>query len=153
MFKQIYRLGLVKGVSKHGRLLGLILVTAITGCGGGNSSSSGSSPSSSPSTPSSSGSGTTSNSNSGNGNTVLPGFAELNWGANSETDLSGYRVYYGTSSGSYEQAFGQGVNVGDATSFSVNDLASGQRYYFAITAYDTSGNESGYSNEVSKDIP
>lgn len=87
------------------------------------------------------------------GPAATTGFADLAWSANSEPDLSGYRVYYGVSSGTYDQEAGQGINAGNATSYVVTGLAPGQRYYFAVTAYDTSGNESGYSNQVSKVIP
>lgn len=81
------------------------------------------------------------------------GIATLNWQANSDPDINGYRVYFGSSSGNYVQDAGQGINVGNVQVHEVNDLNSGQRYYFAITAYDAAGNESGYSNEVFKDIP
>jgi hypothetical protein len=37
--------------------------------------------------------------------------------------------------------------------FSLAGLNRGRRYYFVATAQDTMGNESGYSNEVFKDIP
>jgi hypothetical protein len=63
------------------------------------------------------------------------------------TDLGGYKVYYGTSSGNYTVL----KNVGNVTTYKVGNLSSGL-YYFAVTAYDTSGNESDYSNEVSKTI-
>lgn len=72
--------------------------------------------------------------------------AFLSWDANTENDLGGYKVYYGTSSGNY----GAPVDVGNQTSFTVNGLSSSQTYYFAVRAYNTSGAESGYSNEVSK---
>lgn len=60
------------------------------------------------------------------------------------TDLSGYRIHYGQFSGSYDTE----VTVGNpgATEWST-DLPSGE-YYFAMTAFDHEGNESGYSNEV-----
>ncbi len=64
------------------------------------------------------------------------------------TDLSGYKVYYGTASGNY----GTVINVGNVTSYTVASLTSNVTYYFATTAYDTSSNESGFSNEVSKTI-
>lgn len=38
--------------------------------------------------------------------------------------------------------------VGNWTSVTIADLAEGEAYYFAVTAYDPEDNESGYSNEV-----
>jgi|GEM_PF-5829091 len=61
------------------------------------------------------------------------------------TDLEGYRVYYGTSSHNYSQD----IDVGNVTTYTITNLVSGVTYYFAVTAYDTSGNESNFSNEVS----
>ncbi len=75
--------------------------------------------------------------------------ATLTWNPNTESDLSGYKVYYGTSSGSY----GLPIDVGDTTTHSLSGLGSGTTYYFAVTAYDTSGNESGFSSEVNKSFP
>jgi hypothetical protein len=74
--------------------------------------------------------------------------AFLSWDANTEEDLAGYKVYIGTAS----RAYGPPVDVGNVTSFKVLNLVRAQTYYFAVTAYDTSGNESGYSTEVSKTI-
>src|SRR5262245_55847390 len=76
--------------------------------------------------------------------------ASLAWTANTEGDLQGYRVYYGSSSGSYFQQTGGGVDAGQATQFVVNGLVAGQTYYFALSAYDSAGNESALSNEVSR---
>jgi chitodextrinase len=81
------------------------------------------------------------------------GTATLAWDAVSASNLSGYRIYYGTAPGTYMQPLGQGINVGNVTSYTVTGLTSGTRYYFAATAVDTSGNESTFSNEVFKDIP
>lgn len=67
--------------------------------------------------------------------------------------MSGYRIYYGTTSGNYNQARGFGVNAGRTTSFTVTGLQSGQRYYFAVSAYDAAGNESTLSAEASKVVP
>ena len=64
-------------------------------------------------------------------------------------DLAGYNVYYGTSSGNYSES----IDVGDVLTYQVNNLSTGVTYYFTTTAYDTSGNQSVYSNEVSKTIP
>ena len=75
--------------------------------------------------------------------------AKLTWDPNAESDLAGYKVYVGTASGTY----GAPVDVGKVTTFDVINLSKGQTYYFAVTAYDTSNNQSGYSNGVSKTIP
>ena len=64
------------------------------------------------------------------------------------TDLTGYKVYYGTSSGVYDNV----IDVADVTTYTLTDIAPAT-YYFAVTAYDELGNESDYSNEVSKTIP
>jgi chitodextrinase len=79
--------------------------------------------------------------------------AGLAWDAVTAPNLSGYRVYFGTAPGTYLQALGQGVSVGNVTTYTVTGLASGGRYYFAVTDFDTLGKESSYSNEVFKDIP
>jgi membrane-bound inhibitor of C-type lysozyme len=71
--------------------------------------------------------------------------ALVSWQANSEADLAGYRVYYGTASKTYTAS---PINVGKTTQYTVNNLTSGTTYYFAVTAYDTAGNESGFSSEV-----
>src|SRR5436190_1652928 len=79
--------------------------------------------------------------------------ATLAWDAVTAANLSGYRIYYGTAPGTYLQSAGQGLNVGNVTTYTVTGLSSGTRYYFAVVAYDTSSNESTYSNEVFTVIP
>lgn len=74
--------------------------------------------------------------------------ATLSWNANADADLAGYKIYMGTGSGMY----GTPIVVGNVTSYAMNNLQIGRTYYFAITAYDTAGNESLYSAEVSKSI-
>ena len=44
------------------------------------------------------------------------------------------------------------MDAGKVTSYVANNLTVGKTYYFAISAYDTSGNESGLSAVVSKRI-
>jgi len=70
----------------------------------------------------------------------------LEWSANQEPDLDGYMIYYGTSSRDYAWS----VDVGNYTTCAIRDdnFEMGQTYYFAATAYDDDGNESGYSGEV-----
>jgi hypothetical protein len=74
--------------------------------------------------------------------------ATLQWAANSEPDLAGYKVYQGTTAGSY----GPSIDVKNVTTYTAANLQGGLTYSFAITAYDLSGNESYPSDEVSKYI-
>ena len=73
----------------------------------------------------------------------------LTWDPNSETDLAGYDIYYGTSSGNYQSK----IDVGNVTTYTVNGLTVGVTYYLAATAYNTQGLQSGYSNEVVYSVP
>lgn len=72
---------------------------------------------------------------------------QVAWDPNPETDLAGYRLYFGTAPGTYSVV----VDVSNVTSFTLtNDqFPNTAAYYFALTAYNTSSLESGYSNEVS----
>lgn len=72
-------------------------------------------------------------------------YLDLAWDPNQEPDLAGYRVYYGTSSHEYINS----VDVGNVTSFRLDNLMEGVTYFIAVTAYDTAGNESDFSEEVS----
>jgi len=93
-------------------------------------------------------------SGSASATTLAPDTAVLTWDAVTSSPLpAGYRVYYGTAPGSYLQAAGAGIDVGNVVTHTVTGLASGTRYYFAVTAYDASNNESPFSNEVFKDMP
>ena len=78
---------------------------------------------------------------------VMAGDITLAWNANPEPTLTGYKVYYGTSSRSY----GLPISAGNATSYRLTGLGTGN-CYFAITAYDGSGHESALSNEISATI-
>ena len=69
----------------------------------------------------------------------------LAWDANTESDVAGYKIYYGTSSKSYSGS----VDVGNVTNYHLTGLKGGQTYYVSITAYSTSRSESSYSGEVS----
>ena len=68
----------------------------------------------------------------------------LAWDPNPEPDIVGYRVHYGPASGSYRVHLDAGLN----TTYTVANLPDGGTYFFSVTAYDSSGNESGFSNEV-----
>ena len=66
------------------------------------------------------------------------------------TDLAGMRVYYGTSASSLTQVLDLPGAV--ATSYTLGNLASGT-WYFAATAYTSSGQEGSPSATASKSIP
>jgi hypothetical protein len=83
----------------------------------------------------------------------IAGVVTLNWQPPAEnvdgtplTDLSGYRIYYGEQSKEYANR--ETVLDPRAVKHDVA-LVSGS-YYFAMTALDSEGNESGYSNEVTR---
>ncbi len=81
------------------------------------------------------------------------GTANLQWDAATASNLLGYRVYYGFLPGQYLQTLGSGFFAGNVLTYQVVGLNRGVDYYFAVTAVDTLGNESNYSNEVTKHIP
>jgi fibronectin type 3 domain-containing protein len=83
-----------------------------------------------------------------------PPTATLTWDAVADERLAGYRIYYGTAPGKYDQPPGQGVIVDKGTTtYTVTVPRSGAVYFFAVTAYDEMDNESDYSNEAFKYIP
>jgi chitinase len=78
----------------------------------------------------------------------------LQWDQNTESDLAGYKVYYKTDSSS-EPFDGTGavegtspIDVNSQRSATVSGLDPNKTYYFTVTAYNTSGVESTYSNIV-----
>ncbi len=73
----------------------------------------------------------------------------VGWVENPVSDVAGYRVHYGTASRNYQIH----VDAGTFTSIEIDSLSSGTTYYFAVTAYDYSGNESAYSQEIQATMP
>jgi hypothetical protein len=65
----------------------------------------------------------------------------LEWDANTESDLAGYKIHWGTESGTYTDS----TDVGNVTTV-ILSIPPGS--YIAATAYSDEGLESGYSNEV-----
>lgn len=80
------------------------------------------------------------------GTLLYRGQATINWNANPESDLAGYRVWHGIASGVYSEF----VDVGNVTTYQWNGLLPGTTHFFVVTAYDTGGLESLPSLEVSK---
>jgi hypothetical protein len=73
----------------------------------------------------------------------------LAWNPITDGNVAGYNVYYGTAS----QVYTMKIPAGNSTSVIVPGLTGGKRYYFAVTAYDTSDLESDYSSEISYTVP
>jgi uncharacterized membrane protein YgcG len=78
----------------------------------------------------------------------------LSWDPNTEPDFEGY-VLYGKQGSpdppfDYVDSYPE-VDLADPLNprAVITDLESDVTYYFAVTAYDTEGNESNYSNIVS----
>ena len=69
---------------------------------------------------------------------------ELTWQPNNEPDIAGYKVSWAKQSGVYTNS----SDVGLQTSFVFPELEPGT-YYAAVQAYDTAGQYSPYSGEVS----
>jgi hypothetical protein len=65
------------------------------------------------------------------------------------TNLAGYRVYWGTTAGTYPNSVT--LNNAGLTSYVVSSLAPGT-YHFAVSAMSSTGAESAKSNSGSKTI-
>lgn len=103
------------------KIISLVLLLVITGCGGGSTSTS-----------------------SVMSETVSTNKTfELTWDPNTDSNFKGYKLHYGKESGVYTDS----VDVGSINKATIS-LPNG-KYYFAVTAYGNEI-ESGYSNEVEK---
>jgi hypothetical protein len=75
--------------------------------------------------------------------------ATLAWVASADANIIGYRIYRGAASRAYTDV----LDVGNVTKATLSGLMEGATYYFAVTAYDSSGLESPASNEASYEVP
>jgi hypothetical protein len=66
------------------------------------------------------------------------------------TNLAGYKIYWGTTPGSYTESVT--LNNPGLTTYVVDNLAPGT-YEFVATAFNVSGVESQFSNSATKTIP
>lgn len=69
------------------------------------------------------------------------------WDASLDSDLAGYRLYQSTVSGEYDKSKVVAVIPANLTTTTLENVQDG-KYFWVATAFDTSGNESEYSNEV-----
>ncbi|MCP4707119.1 MAG: hypothetical protein GY869_00720, partial [Planctomycetes bacterium] len=74
----------------------------------------------------------------------------LNWDRNSESDLHKYNIYRDTTSPAVTLVDSVVAASPPDTFFTDTGLTNGQIYYYRITAVDSAGNASSYSNEVSE---
>ena len=89
--------------------------------------------------------------------TPTTGAATLNWLPPTENidgsmldDLAGYKIYYGTSPDSFPNVIS--ISNPGLSSFVIDNLSTNTTYYFTITALNSNGIESRFSNIVSKNI-
>jgi len=82
----------------------------------------------------------------------------MRWAMSTDADLAGYKVYQGASPGLYTRT--QQLSLGgqgstDAPAWTVTQIENNVPYYLALTAMDTSLNESLFSAEitVTKPVP
>src|SRR5437773_723662 len=71
------------------------------------------------------------------------------WNPSNGTNVAGYTIYYGGTSGSYTNQ----VLLGNVTNTTIPSLMEGAIYFFAARACDNSGLESDLSNESSYAVP
>ena len=81
----------------------------------------------------------------------------LAWEANSEPDLEGYVVYRKTGSPGPPYGYSSDLPEDELTDplhprVTLTGLSEDKEYYIALTAYDTDGNESRYSNDVCVEV-
>ncbi len=69
---------------------------------------------------------------------------KFKWNASASTDVTGYRIHYGTASRAYTAS----VVLGNVTSGTVSGLAEGITYYFALSTFNAEGLESDLTHEV-----
>ncbi len=86
---------------------------------------------------------------SANAHAANDGEVTLAWNPNTESNLAGYRLLYGTAPGNYPNT----VDAGNATTATATGLNTGTVYYFAVVAYNSAGQTSAASSEVSHTVP
>ena len=80
------------------------------------------------------------------GLSAIPGNATVNlkWNSISNPDLGGYKIYYGTASGTYSNP----IIVGNGSSYELTGLTNGSTYYIAMSSMNSIGAESAKSAEI-----
>ena len=140
--------------SNAARLLALVLASCLglAACNGSGSGTTGVSGSTSTSSPPSSGGGT-GGSSGGSGSGLATSIYNLSWSAVSDPNVTGYRVYYSTTSLT-SSGTPSHIDVPlNTTSMDFNPathgMPAGATLYMAVASYGTGGLESPLSNQVS----
>ena len=80
---------------------------------------------------------------------LSPAWAEagvqLVWDASTSSNITGYRLSYGTTSHQYTVT----IDVGNVTAFEFLEPNPSVTYFLAVRSYNTDGLASAYSNEIS----
>lgn len=81
------------------------------------------------------------------------GEVTISWNRNGEADLAGYRIYFGTSALVLGLLQDVGLTATPLTpSVTITSFPNYGQLFFAVTAYDTSNNESEFSPVVTKGV-
>lgn len=92
------------------------------------------------------------------------GTANLSWNPNTEDNLAGYKIYYGTipRTGADPKTcamcgYSQKIDIGKTNEpskpgYMIKNLEKSKTYYFSVTSYNKSNIESSFSAEMSKSI-
>ena len=77
-------------------------------------------------------------------------YVDLSWTASTSSGVTGYNIYRGmTSGGPYTQL---NASLVTGTAYTDSTAQAGQTYYYVTTAVDSSGAQSGYSNQASATV-
>jgi hypothetical protein len=88
---------------------------------------------------------------SGNGVQLVPHSATLTWIASTTSTVVGYNIYRGGQSGGPYTKLNTSPVA--ATTYVDATVQAGQTYFWVVTAVDSSGTESVFSNEVTATVP
>jgi len=76
---------------------------------------------------------------------------DLAWNASGSQGVTGYNIYRGNTSGGPYSKINSALDP--STSYTDSSVAAGETYYYVTTAVNSSGQESGYSNQAQAVIP